>query len=72
MFGIGMPELLVILLIALIVFGAGKLPSIGMDIGKAIRGFKKGLSESDAINLPKIDLPKKEEEKDKHTNGVSQ
>jgi sec-independent protein translocase protein TatA len=47
MFGLGMPELIVILLIVLIVFGAGKLPEIGEGLGKAIRGFKKGMSDSD-------------------------
>lgn len=45
MFGLGMPELIVILLIILIVFGIGKLPEIGEGLGKAIRGFKKGVSE---------------------------
>jgi len=38
---IGMPELIVILVIALVVFGAGKLPQIGENMGKAIRNFKK-------------------------------
>jgi sec-independent protein translocase protein TatA len=38
---IGMPELIIILVIALIVFGAGKLPQIGENMGKAIRNFKK-------------------------------
>jgi sec-independent protein translocase protein TatA len=45
MFGLGMPEVIVILLIVLIVFGVGKLPEIGSGLGKAIRGFKKGMSE---------------------------
>jgi sec-independent protein translocase protein TatA len=51
MFGIGMPELLVLLVIVLIIFGAGKLPEIGTGLGKAIRGFKKGLSEPDEIDV---------------------
>ena len=38
---IGMPELIIILVIALVVFGAGKLPQIGENMGKAIRNFKK-------------------------------
>jgi len=42
MFGLGMPELLVILVIALLVFGAGRLPEIGSSLGKAIKGFKEG------------------------------
>ena len=40
MFGLGMPELVVILVIALLVFGAGRLPEIGSSLGKAIKGFK--------------------------------
>ena len=42
---IGMPELFVILVIALVVFGPGKLPDVGKSIGEAIRGFKKALSD---------------------------
>lgn len=45
MFGIGMPELLVILLIALLIFGAGKLPEIGRALGKTIKEFKKGMKD---------------------------
>jgi len=41
MFGLGMPELLIILVIALLVFGAGRLPEIGSSLGRAIRGFKE-------------------------------
>ncbi len=41
MFGLGMPELVVILVIALLVFGAGRLPEVGSSLGKAIRGFKE-------------------------------
>lgn len=53
MFGIGMPELIIILVIILIIFGAGKLPEIGAGMGKAIKNFKSATSEND----------KKEEEK---------
>ena len=42
---IGMPELIIILVIALVVFGAGKLPQIGENMGKAIRNFKKATTE---------------------------
>lgn len=41
MLGIGMPELLVILIIALLIFGAAKLPEIGKALGRAIKEFKK-------------------------------
>jgi len=48
--GIGMPELLVILVIILIIFGAGKLPEIGAGLGKGIRNFKKATNE--AVETP--------------------
>ena len=51
MFGIGMPELLVIMVIVLIIFGAGKLPEIGSAIGKGIKGFKKSIREDDEIDV---------------------
>jgi len=44
-FGIGMPELLVILLICLLVFGANKLPEIGRALGRTIKEFKKSMKE---------------------------
>jgi sec-independent protein translocase protein TatA len=46
MFGLGMPELLVILVIVLVIFGANRLPQLGEGLGKAIKGFKKGISDS--------------------------
>ena len=47
MFGLGVPELLVILVIALVIFGPSKLPQIGSGLGKAIRDFKKGVTGGD-------------------------
>jgi len=41
-----MPELLVILAIAVLIFGAGKLPELGSSLGKAIRNFKTGMRET--------------------------
>ncbi|MBN1382105.1 MAG: twin-arginine translocase TatA/TatE family subunit [Deltaproteobacteria bacterium] len=51
MFGIGMPELLIILVIILIIFGAGKLPEIGGAIGKGIKNFKKATNEQDELDV---------------------
>ena len=45
MFGFGHMEILVILVIILIIFGAGKLPQIGSGLGQTIRNFKKGVAE---------------------------
>jgi sec-independent protein translocase protein TatA len=42
MLGIGFPELIVIMVIALVVFGPGRLPEVGSALGKGIRDFKKG------------------------------
>ena len=47
MFGIGLPELTILLVIVLVVFGAGKLPAIGTGLGKSIRNFKSAVRESD-------------------------
>ena len=58
MFGLGMPELIVILVIILIVFGAGKLPEIGGAIGKGIRNFKKSLKGEDEIDISPTDKEK--------------
>ena len=51
---LGAPELIVIFLVALIVFGPSKIPEFGKSLGEAIRGFKKAVSESEkpAVNAP--------------------
>jgi len=45
--GIGMRELLVILVVCLVVFGAKKLRTVGSDLGHAVRGFKKAMNEGE-------------------------
>jgi sec-independent protein translocase protein TatA len=44
LFGIGLPELSIILILVLFIFGAGKLPAIGAGLGEGIRNFKKSVS----------------------------
>ncbi len=61
MFGLGMQELILILIIVLVLFGASRLPEIGKGIGSAIRNFKKATSEPDEIDV----TPKKPEEEKK-------
>ena len=51
--GLGMPELLVILVIVLIIFGTNKLPQIGEGLGKGIRNFKKGVQKEEIDITPK-------------------
>ncbi|MCM2358557.1 MAG: twin-arginine translocase TatA/TatE family subunit [Geobacteraceae bacterium] len=63
MFGFGMPELIVILVIVLVVFGAGKLPEIGGAFGKSIRNFKRASEGKDEIEI----TPKKEDDTKKES-----
>jgi len=58
MFGLGLPELIIILVIILLVFGANRLGDIGSGLGKAIRGFRDSVTGKDAIDV----TPKKETE----------
>jgi sec-independent protein translocase protein TatA len=53
MFGIGVPELLITLVIVVIIFGVGKLPEIGPALGKGIKNFKKSVnSDNTSANPP--------------------
>lgn len=56
MFGLGIPELLVILAIVLLIFGPKRLKNIGSDLGSAIKGFRKAVTEEEAA--PKPEDPK--------------
>lgn len=63
MFGIGIPELLIILVIVLVIFGANKLPEIGAGMGRAIKNFKKATSEPEEIDVTPKSAPKNESDK---------
>lgn len=63
--GIGMPELLIILVIILIIFGAGKLPEIGKGLGKGIRNFRKATSGTDEVDEATKGNEKELEDKEK-------
>jgi sec-independent protein translocase protein TatA len=56
---IGLPELIIIMAIVLIIFGAGKLPEVGGAIGRGIKSFKKSMQEPDEVDVtPKNDQVK--------------
>lgn len=61
MFGLGTTELVVILIIVIVLFGASRLPQIGKGVGEAIRNFKKSVSGETEIDV----TPKKGEEEKK-------
>ena len=61
MFGLGLQELVIILVIALVIFGGKKLPELGSGLGKAIREFKRGTSDTDEIDVtPKEAIEQRE------------
>ena len=65
MFGLGTQELIIILVLVLIVFGAGKLPQVGGAIGKGLRNFKDGMKEGDEeAEKKQLEEGKSEEKKD--------
>jgi len=68
MFGLGMPELIVILGIAFLLFGGKKLPEIGAGLGKGISAFKKGLHEGEQ----EAAAPKQLNEAKKEIEGVKE
>jgi sec-independent protein translocase protein TatA len=67
MFGLGTQELLIILVLVMIVFGAGKLPQVGGALGKGLRNFKKGMSDTaeeiEEGDIAEIEKKEKKEEK---------
>ncbi|MFZ3209112.1 MAG: twin-arginine translocase TatA/TatE family subunit [Geobacteraceae bacterium] len=62
MFGFSMPALIIILVIVLVIFGAGKLPEIGSALGKSIKNFKRASDGKDEIEIN----PRKEDESKKN------
>lgn len=57
MLGLGIPELLIILVIIIILFGARRLPEVASGLGKAIRSFKKATTESEEIDVTPKNKP---------------
>ena len=51
MFGLGVPELLIILVIVVLLFGAGKLPQIGSGLGEGIRNFRKSMKDKNEVDV---------------------
>jgi len=60
--GLGMTELIVILVIVLVIFGAGKLPEVGGALGKGIKNFKSAVNEPEESKKPKGDIENKTSE----------
>ena len=65
MFGLGLPELLVILVIVVLLFGAGRLPQIGAGIGEGIRNFKKAMKDKNEVDVTPAKPDDKEKPKEK-------
>ena len=65
MFGIGTTELIILLAIVVVIFGARRLPELGTGLGKSIKNFKAGLSGKNEIDV----TPKKDESPDSERNS---
>ena len=60
MFGLGWAEVIIILIVALVIFGPKKLPELGSSLGKTLRGFKEEINNSDSEDVDR------DEEMNKH------
>jgi sec-independent protein translocase protein TatA len=70
MFGLGTQELIIILIIIVVLFGATRLPQIGSGIGQAIRNFKKSVREGEEIDVtPDKEAKEKRKEKIEKEEG---
>ena len=69
MFGIGAPELVLILILALIIFGPGRLPQIGASLGRGIRDFKAAVREVEEMPAAPTTTPEPAPAKDAQPQG---
>lgn len=60
MFGLGTTELIIILVLVLVIFGAGKLPQVGGALGKGLRNFKSGMKDEDIEDAKEIEEKKED------------
>jgi sec-independent protein translocase protein TatA len=59
MFGLGFPELLLILVIVIVIFGASRIPELGKGLGEGIRNFKKGMRDDEGAKRNNDELEEK-------------
>ena len=65
MFGLGHWEILILIIVILVVFGAGRLPQVGSSLGKGIRNFRKSLKEDASEEIEAAEKKQIEDKKDK-------
>lgn len=63
MFGLGTTELIIILILVLVIFGAGKLPQVGGALGKGLRNFKDGVKDADNVDEEAEKIEEKQDDK---------